>query len=113
MATIRIDDLAVPPVRALDGHSTGVAGGVYPIRSRSLERRSVRTRSVERRGVKLDDHDHEYGEEGTGLRQDGDFKQKQVRENRSLKKLLIWKLIRYPRSSGARCCSIWLIKALE
>lgn len=70
MATIRIDDLPILPPRTQDGHSTGVAGGVYPMRSRS---RSL-TRSVERRGA----HNEDYGDESAGLRQDGDFKQKQV-----------------------------------
>jgi KUP system potassium uptake protein len=79
MATIRIDDLPIPPVRDHDGRSTGVAGGVYPIRSRSISR----TRSFERRWVKLDDNE-DYGEEGAGLRQDGDFKQKQTFKGRML-----------------------------
>lgn len=70
MATIRIDDLPTPRGRTQEGHSTGIANGIYPIRSRSLT-----TRSVERRGGNHDD----YGDETAGLRQDGDFKQKQVR----------------------------------
>lgn len=72
MATIQIEENL--PKRSYD--ATGV-GGVVRIRSRSLERRSIRSRSVERRGVKLEDNE-DYGEEDAGLRQVGDFKQKQV-----------------------------------
>jgi len=74
MATIRIAD-EIHPVRTNDGTSSALAGGVYPIRSPSLvDLRATRSRSVERRGVRLNDNAHD----DEGLRQEGDFKKKQV-----------------------------------
>lgn len=75
MATIRIAD-AIHPIRTNDGTSSALAGGVYPIRNPSLDLRNTRSRSVERRGVRIGEHDG-HGDEG--LRQEGDFKKKQVR----------------------------------
>ena len=82
MATIRIAD-QIRPTRSHEGgsSSTDVGGGVYPIRSISLERRSSRgrSRSNDRRGYRLDDDETQEQEGGDqGLRQSGDFKTKQV-----------------------------------
>ncbi len=74
MATIRIAD-AIHPIKLNDGTSSALTGGVFPVRNPSLDLRGTRSRSVERRGVRLDDHEG-YGDEG--LRQEGDFKKKQV-----------------------------------
>lgn len=68
MATVRIAD-AIRPTRSNDGTSSALSGGVYPIRAVSLERRGSHRASEHE---KLDDD-----EEG-GLRQDGDFKKRQV-----------------------------------
>lgn len=74
MATVRIAD-GIHPIRSNDGTSSALAGGVYPIRTPSLvDLRATRSRSVERRGVRL----HDYGHDDEGLRQEGDFKKKQV-----------------------------------
>ncbi len=81
MATIRIAD-QLRPNRSHEGgsSSTDVGGGVYPIRSLSLERRSSRgrSRSADRRGYKLEDDAQEQEGGDQGLRQAGDFKKKQV-----------------------------------
>jgi KUP system potassium uptake protein len=69
MATVRIAD-AIRPTRSNDGSNSALSGGVYPIRAVSLERRTSHRASEHE---KLDDDD----EEG-GLRQDGDFKKRQV-----------------------------------
>ena len=74
MATIRIAD-GIHPIRTNDGTSSALAGGVYPIRNQSLDLRKVRSRSVERHGVKIGEAD-ESGDEG--LRQEDDFKKRQV-----------------------------------
>ncbi|KAK0118864.1 hypothetical protein ONS96_011944 [Cadophora gregata f. sp. sojae] len=82
MATIRIAD-EIHPIRTNDGTSSALAGGVYPIRNPSLvDLRATRSRSVERRGVRLNDNVHDDG----GLRQEGDFKKKQVFKG----KYLLW-----------------------
>ncbi|KAH7417012.1 potassium transporter-domain-containing protein [Cadophora sp. MPI-SDFR-AT-0126] len=82
MATIRIAD-EIHPIRSNDGTSSALAGGVYPIRSPSLvDLRATRNRSLERRGVKLNDN----GDDDGGLRQEGDFKKKQVFKG----KYLMW-----------------------
>ena len=75
MATIRIAER----VRTND-RDPSVGGGVYPIRdgpALSIERTRSRSRSRDARS-RLELRDPE-GEEA-GLRQDGDFKQKQVRQ---------------------------------
>lgn len=76
MATIRIAE-TLHPTRSRD--SASVAGGVYPIRAVSLERSRTRSRSRDARSRLSDLKDPEV--EDAGLRQDGDFKKKQVRCN--------------------------------
>lgn len=76
MAAIRIAD-PIRPSRSRDDSDTAV-GGVYPIRSHSVERIRSRSRSRDARTAsegheRLDDEDAPGG-----LRQAGDFKQKQV-----------------------------------
>lgn len=69
--TIKIED----PIRPVRSIGTSGAGGVYPIRARSV--RSVR--SLDRRSLKSVDHEKEDPvDEDSGLRREGDFKQKQV-----------------------------------
>jgi KUP system potassium uptake protein len=74
MATIRIADPIRPTRADNSSSSTTAAGGVYPIRTNSLDRRSIK--SNDRRGVKL--NDTENLEDENGLRQQGDFKKRQV-----------------------------------
>jgi len=71
MATIRIAE-ELRPTRS----QTGVGGGVYPIRAASLERSRTRSRSRDARSRLSDLKDS--ADEEAGLRQDGDFKKKQV-----------------------------------
>jgi KUP system potassium uptake protein len=71
MATIRIAEARRPTTS-----DSGVAGGVYPIRAASLERSRTRSRSRDARNRLSDLKEQEA--EGAGLRQDGDFKKKQV-----------------------------------
>jgi KUP system potassium uptake protein len=73
MATIRIAE-TLRPTRSRDSVSVG---GVYPIRAVSLERSRTRSRSRDARSRLSDLKDPEV--EDAGLRQDGDFKKKQVR----------------------------------
>jgi KUP system potassium uptake protein len=75
MATIQIAE-TLRPTRS---HNSGVGlgGGVYPIRAVSLERSRTRSRSRDARSRISDLKDPEA--EDAGLRQDGDFKKKQVR----------------------------------
>jgi hypothetical protein len=74
MATIRIADPIRPTRADNSSSSTTAVGGVYPIRTNSLDRRSIR--SNDRRGVKL--NDAENLDDENGLRQQGDFKKRQV-----------------------------------
>lgn len=79
MATIRIAD-PIRPSRSFDHIDTAV-GGVYPIRTLSLERTRSRSRDA-RSHTDHHHHPHEKLEDNNGsgdLRQAGDFKQKQVR----------------------------------
>ena len=71
MATIRIAE-ELRPTRS----QTSVGGGVYPIRAASLERSRTRSRSRDARSRLSDLKDSAIEE--AGLRQDGDFKKKQV-----------------------------------
>lgn len=74
MATIQIAD----PIRPLSRtNSYDVVGGVVNLRATSVER--TRTRSLSRDVSRSRPHHErlEHGEDG-GLRQSGDFKQKQV-----------------------------------
>lgn len=73
MATIQIAE-TLRPTRS---HNSGVGGGVYPIRAVSLERSRTRSRSRDARSSDLKDPEAE----DAGLRQDGDFKKRQVRWN--------------------------------
>jgi KUP system potassium uptake protein len=75
MATIQIAE-TLRPTRSTN---SGVGGGVYPIRAVSLERSRTRSRSRDARSrvSELKDPDGE----DAGLRQDGDFKKKQVRRS--------------------------------
>jgi KUP system potassium uptake protein len=79
MATIRIAE-TLRPTRSRD--SVSGAGGVYPIRAVSLERSRTRSRSRDARSRLSDLKDPEV--EDAGLRQDGDFKKKQVFKGRLL-----------------------------
>jgi KUP system potassium uptake protein len=72
MATIRIAEPRRPTTS-----DSGVGGGVYPIRTASRERSRTRSRSRDARNRSSDLKEQET--EDTGLRQDGDFKKKQVR----------------------------------
>jgi KUP system potassium uptake protein len=82
MSTIRIAE-ELRPTRSqtqtltLTPTQTGVGGGVYPIRAASLERSRTRSRSRDARS-RLSDLKDSATEEA-GLRQDGDFKKRQVR----------------------------------
>lgn len=73
MATIRIAE-ELRPTRS--NTAAGVGGGVYPIRDHSIERSRTRSRSRDARSRLSDLKDPETEE--AGLRQDGDFKKKQV-----------------------------------
>jgi KUP system potassium uptake protein len=77
MATIRIADAGGPP--RPDG--SGIGGGVYPIRATSIERTRTRSRSRDARSRHSDLKD---AEEDAELRQDGDFKKRQVRLIRTI-----------------------------
>jgi hypothetical protein len=77
MATIRIADAGGPP--RPDG--SGIGGGVYPIRATSIERSRTRSRSRDARSRHSDLKD---AEEDAELRQDGDFKKRQVRLIRTI-----------------------------
>ncbi|KAH0534038.1 hypothetical protein FGG08_007363 [Glutinoglossum americanum] len=82
--TIRIAD-TIHPTRS--GGSSGVAGGVYSMRNVSgvsLERRSTRGRSsIDRRSLRSGDNEGAEDED-SGLRQAGDFKQRQVFTGKTL-----------------------------
>ncbi|KAN0122207.1 potassium transporter [Hyaloscypha variabilis] len=75
MSTIRIAE-ELRPTRSQTQTQTGVGGGVYPIRAASLERSRTRSRSRDARS-RLSDLKDSATEEA-GLRQDGDFKKRQV-----------------------------------
>jgi KUP system potassium uptake protein len=77
MATIRIAE-TLRPTRSHDSAVTA-AGGVYPIRAVSIERSRTRSRSRSRLSDLKDPES-----EGAGLRQEGDFKKKQVFTGRLL-----------------------------
>lgn len=71
------DDLK--PIKSRDnyngrGESSSVAGGIYPMRSRSAtrERRGRRSSPSEERGTEAEDED-------PGLRTEGDYKKRQVK----------------------------------
>jgi hypothetical protein len=74
MATIRIAE-TLRPTRSHDS----AAGGVYPIRAVSLERSRTRSRSRDARSRLSDLKDPDAEDADTGLRQDADFKKRQVR----------------------------------
>lgn len=76
MATIRIADAGGPPRHDKPDRpdSSGI-GGVYPMRATSIERTRTRSRS---RDARSRHSDHKDTEEDAGLRQDGDFKKRQV-----------------------------------
>ena len=77
MATIRIADVNGPtrPEKPDRPDSSGIGGGVYPMRATSIERTRTRSRS---RDARSRHSDHKDAEEDAGLRQDGDFKKRQV-----------------------------------
>lgn len=78
MATIKIAD-PIKPAKSID-ERTGrdTIGGVYNTRGHSLDRRSSRGRrdSIDRSSRPVDYIETE--DEDSGLRQNGDFKKKQV-----------------------------------
>lgn len=85
MATIRIAE-SVRPARSKttgDVSSTGVAGGVFPMRS--LSSHSMERRSLRGRRLSFDRHSTRSGrieepqDEDSGLRRATDYKKKQVR----------------------------------
>ncbi|TVY82368.1 Potassium transporter [Lachnellula suecica] len=71
--TIRIED-PIRPVRSTGNNSLG---GVFPLRSRSVDRRSIKSSDYEKQDAE---------DEDSGLRRAGDFKQKQVFSG----KMLMW-----------------------
>ncbi|RDL31487.1 Uncharacterized protein BP5553_09696 [Venustampulla echinocandica] len=73
--TIKIAD-STPPTKSSASTSTGI-GGVFPLRARSFDRRSLRSNDHERQGAE---------DEDSGLRRPGDYKQKQVFRG----KYLVW-----------------------
>ncbi len=80
MATIRIADEIRPVKSNATGISTGVAGGVYSRHdfSRiSVGRRSASRVSIDRTSEKLADHE-DIEDDQPGLRQEGDYKERQV-----------------------------------